>query len=218
MAGVISKPIFVKEGDQLSFLADNDLTFGQIAKLTDTGDRTVDVCGVGETGFGVVIGGNMNARTQTANTVEAGQYATLRCTGICNVLTDTSAILVGSLSDVIFPYLGAQIISLQPKFHLPILEQPLLILGSALLGSLAGIKLKTTKIPHTFHVFLSVFASLFYLMAYTTNFTLIHFFLSIIVVSIAVIIPCCVSDILLPFFFLKKKIRTCDCHSQHCKA
>jgi hypothetical protein len=127
-----------------------------------------------------------------------------------------SAIVIGSLSDIIFPFLGGSIFGLQVKFHLPIIEKPLLILGSAILGSIMGIITKTTKLPHLFHVGLSVFASLFYLLAFSTTQSIIGFIFAIIIVFIAVIIPCCVSDILLPFFFLGKKIKQCNCHEHKC--
>jgi hypothetical protein len=127
-----------------------------------------------------------------------------------------SAIVIGSLSDVIFPFLGGAIFGLQTHFHLPIIENPLMILGSALIGGIIGIATKITKIPHLLHVGISVFASLFYLLAFSTTQSIIGFILAIIIIFIAVIIPCCISDILLPFFFLGKKIKQCDCSFRKC--
>jgi hypothetical protein len=125
-----------------------------------------------------------------------------------------SAIVIGSVSDVILPFLGAKILFLEPEFHLPIIEETLLILGAATVGSIIGILTKATKTSHTLHVLLSVFASLFYLTAFTTGIGIIHLLISIIIVAIAVVIPCCVSDIVFPFFFLKKKIKTCSCKNK----
>ncbi|MDA3836598.1 MAG: hypothetical protein PF542_03165 [Nanoarchaeota archaeon] len=127
-----------------------------------------------------------------------------------------SALAIGTISDIIFPYLGSAALQLHPYFHFSIIEKPFLILGSALVGSIIGITTKTTKIPHTLHVGLSVFASLFYILAFTTGLTILHFVLSIIIILIAVVIPCCLSDILLPFFFLGKKIKHCHCETGHC--
>jgi hypothetical protein len=123
----------------------------------------------------------------------------------------TSAILVGSISDVIFPFLGGIIFGLDMHFHLPLIESPIIIICMALLGSIAGILTKTTKIPHLFHVGLSVFASLFYMLAFSNEMSMIFFIGALVIVTIAVIIPCCVSDILMPFFFLGKKIKSCHC-------
>jgi len=121
------------------------------------------------------------------------------------------AIIIGSISDIIFPYIGGLILNMHMHFHLPIFEKPILILGSALIGSIIGISTKLTKIPHIIHVTLSVFASLFYILAFGTNFTLIKFIGIFIIIIIAVIVPCCTSDILFPFFFLGKRIKTCNC-------
>jgi|APSaa5957512622_1039677.scaffolds.fasta_scaffold29330_2 hypothetical protein len=123
-----------------------------------------------------------------------------------------SAILIGSISDIIFPWLGGQVLFLKTTFHLPLLEIPLLILGISILGSLAGIWLKKTKFPHFLHVFLSAFASLFYILTFSPQLNAIFIILSIIIIFIAVIIPCCVSDIIMPFLFLKQDIKQCNCH------
>jgi hypothetical protein len=124
-----------------------------------------------------------------------------------------SSILIGSLSDILLPFLGATALFLKPEFHLPIIEKPLIILASALFGSFIGINAKITKLPHTFHVMLSVFASIFYLTAFTPNLSLIYLIISSIIIIIAVVIPCCISDIMLPFFFLGRKINHCSCHN-----
>jgi hypothetical protein len=123
----------------------------------------------------------------------------------------SGAIILGSLSDIIFPWLGGNLLTLKTSFHLPLIEMPLVILGFALIGSFIGISTKITKIPHFAHVGLSVFASLFYLLAFSPIFNTTYFVEVFIIVFIAVIIPCCVSDILYPFFFLGKKIKHCNC-------
>ncbi len=119
----------------------------------------------------------------------------------------TGAIIIGSLSDIIFPWLGGNIFNLRPSFHLLLIEKPLLILAAAIIGSLIGIFTKITKIPHFIHVFLSVFASLFYLLAFSSGFNLIYFISAFLIVFISVIIPCCISDILFPFFFIGEKFK-----------
>ena len=123
----------------------------------------------------------------------------------------SGAIIIESLSDVIFPYLGGTLLNLQTEFHLPLIEEPLIVLTSVLIGSLIGIKTQATKQSHFAHVFLSVFASLFYLLAFSTIMTTSTLLLASIIVFIAVIIPCCIGDILFPFFFMGKKIKCCDC-------
>lgn len=115
------------------------------------------------------------------------------------------AIIIGSLSDVIFPYFGWIFLNLDIHFHLPLIEETIPVLFSALIGGLAGILTRTTKYPHFIHVFLSVFASLFYLLVFSLVFSLSYFIATFFIVFGAVIIPCCLSDIVFPFFFLPKR-------------
>ena len=114
------------------------------------------------------------------------------------------AIIIGSISDIIFPYLGGTLLNLNTEFHLPIIENTLLILLVAAIGSVLG-TFKITKIPHMLHVLLSVFASLFYLITFSPEFNMIYFIASFFIVFIAVIIPCCVSDIIFPLLFVRRK-------------
>lgn len=116
----------------------------------------------------------------------------------------TGSIIIGSMSDIIFPYLGAILLGLNTSFHLSLIESPVIILSSALIGSIIGISTKITKVPHFIHVFLSVFASLFYLLAFTSGFNILNFIGAFFIVFIAVIIPCCLSDIIYPLLFIKK--------------
>lgn len=117
----------------------------------------------------------------------------------------TGSIIIGSLSDIILPWLGGKSLGFNISFHLALIEEPFLILSTAILGSLFGILTKLTKIPHFIHVFLSVFASLFYLTSFTIGINLLQFILSLIIVFIAVLIPCCISDIIFPMLFVKKQ-------------
>ena len=121
------------------------------------------------------------------------------------------SIIIGSLSDIILPWLGGSLLGFGTSFHLLLIEKPVLILLLGLIGSSIGISTKTTKMPHFIHVFLSVFASLFYLLAFSQIFNTFYFIGAFLIVLIAVIIPCCMSDMLFPFFFLGEKIKKCKC-------
>jgi len=123
----------------------------------------------------------------------------------------SGSILIGSLSDIILPWLGGNLFGLSTSFHLPLFEEPLVIISASLLGAIIGISTKITKIPHLLHVGISVFASLFYLLAFSQFFNASYFILALVIVLIAVVIPCCISDILYPFFFLNEKIKHCNC-------
>jgi len=121
------------------------------------------------------------------------------------------AFFLGTFSDIIFPYLGALIFNLNPEFHFPLISSPLIISSSLIIGSIVGVKTKLTKLPHFTHVLLSVFASLFYLFAFSNITSFISGIFAFIVIFIAVIIPCCLSDILFPFIFLGECIKKCGC-------
>lgn len=114
------------------------------------------------------------------------------------------SIVIGSLSDVVFPYLGGSLLQLDMDFHLPLIEAPFIILLISSVGSIIGIKTKLTKLPHFVHVFLSVFASLFYLLAFSSSLNIVLLGISSLIIFIAVLIPCCISDIIFPLFFLDK--------------
>lgn len=115
-----------------------------------------------------------------------------------------SSIVIGSLSDVILPYTGSLILGLKPEFHLPLIEEFFVIFSAGLLGCILGLIMGLTKLPHFLHIFLSTIASLFYIIQYST-FTLISFIGIFFVLFIAVIIPCCTSDIVFPVLFLREK-------------
>lgn len=96
MAGVVSTPIFVKEGAYLSLTADNAVTLGNVIQFTATGTDTCDVGAANTTILGVAVSGDRYSRTQTDNQVAAGNKVTVATRGIVRVYTGTSAILKGS--------------------------------------------------------------------------------------------------------------------------
>jgi len=138
-----------------------------------------------------------------SSAVTAGIYYKYKKNVILSLIIGVfGAIIIGSLSDIIFPWMGGVFLGLHMHFHLPLIELPIIVFGAALAGSVIGIKTIATKMPHFVHVFLSVFASLFYLLTFSVSFELSYFTGAFLIVFISVIIPCCISDILFPFFFI----------------
>ena len=119
------------------------------------------------------------------------------------------AILIGSLSDIVLPWIAGNLFSLETSFHLPIVENPFLIFSVALVGAAIGMKWGLFKISHSIHVFLSVFASLFYLLAFSIEINALIILLFSLIVFLAVFIPCCISDIIFPILFIKKPCKDC---------
>ena len=100
MAGIVSKPIFYKDGQYLSMLADNAITLGNVVQITATGTNTCDVGAANKTCAGVATGGNRFSRTSTDNSIAAGEKVTICTRGVVYVYTGTSAIVRGSFLEM----------------------------------------------------------------------------------------------------------------------
>lgn len=117
-----------------------------------------------------------------------------------------------SLSDSIFPYIGGLLIGGEMHFHVDILEHPGLVLPFAAVGTLAGLAAprsfeKATEYSHSMHVFVSAVASILYLMAFGLD-DWTHALGGVFLVTIvAVMLPCCLSDIVFPL----------TCTHAHCR-
>ena len=121
-----------------------------------------------------------------------------------------SAILIGSLSDIIFPYVGGVIFGLKTVFELELIEKPVIIIGVALFGCAIGIATRVSEIPHFLHIGISITASLLYLFAFGSVLTTFGIIASLIIVFFAVLIPCCISDIIFPMLFIKDLVHCCN--------
>ena len=117
------------------------------------------------------------------------------------------SVAICSVSDIIFPYLGGALIGFPITLHVCFIEHTWLITLSALAGISIGLLRPWTRFPHAGHVLLSTYASLFYLTAFGTADWIPLFPLIFLVLFVAVWIPCCVSDIVFPLLFVRKKKR-----------
>ena len=99
VGGTVSTPVFIKDGQYMSFTADAAITIGNIVELTTTGTDTCTKGTVADgatTYLGVAVGGDRFSRTQTDDVIAAGSKVTVCSRGVVRVYTDTSAILIGS--------------------------------------------------------------------------------------------------------------------------
>jgi len=114
---------------------------------------------------------------------------------------------IATLSDSIIPYLGEILLNLPNKgIHLGFIEKWWLVNPLALLGILIACFHPKTKFPHAGHVLLSTWASLFHIIMALGG--IINYFLIIIIflfLFLAVWLPCCLSDIIFPLLFVRKK-------------
>jgi len=123
---------------------------------------------------------------------------------------------IATLSDAIIPYLGGALLGIEIGFHLPFIETEKipfigieawkLINSAALVGIIIGYLRPTTKLPHSGHVFLSTWASLFYFTAFGVASWLPLLPLIFLFLFLAVWLPCCVSDIVFPLLFIRKSL------------
>ncbi len=121
------------------------------------------------------------------------------------------ATIICSISDILLPFLGGKILGFDMDFHLCIKEHPLIITPFLIIGIFAGFsasrKLKRPTIySHTFHVILSTMASIFYLISFGLVDWIGRIALVFILVTLAVVVPCCLSDIIFPLIFVKKEV------------
>jgi hypothetical protein len=127
----------------------------------------------------------------------------------CNFLWAIAIGYVGSigiatLSDSIIPYVGELLLLLPHKgIHIGFIEKPWLTNSTAFLGIAAAFLRPMTKFPHSGHVLISTWASLFHIMmAMGQTINLITIIAVFVFLFLAVWLPCCLSDIIFPLLFV----------------
>ena len=148
--------------------------------------------------------------------VTASMYKLHKCgrtKGKCSIWTlliigYLGSVGIATLSDSVIPYIGESLLNLPNRgIHLGFIEKWWLVNPLAILGVAIAYFRPATKFPHSGHVLLSTWASLFHIimalgLGQTVNwlfYTAIFLFL-----FLAVWIPCCLSDIVFPLLFVKE--------------
>lgn len=124
------------------------------------------------------------------------------------------AVIVGALgtvipcglSDYIFPYIGGRLLGQAMELHVCIVQHPQLFFPFLALGIIGGFWAEehvtgSHLFSHGAHVFVSSAASLLYLVSFgfTSWMTDVRFvFPAFAIIVLAVWIPCCISDIVVP--------------------
>ena len=142
--------------------------------------------------------------------VTASMYE-LHTRGKCNlwiliIIGYIGSIGIATLSDSIIPYIGETLLNLPNKgIHLGFIEKWWLVNPLAFIGILIAYFRPTTKFPHSGHVLLSTWASLFHIiMALGSSPSLSSYIVIFFFLFISVWIPCCISDIVFPLLFVKE--------------
>ncbi len=120
------------------------------------------------------------------------------------------SILICGVSDVIIPYCSGFVFGMDFEFHICILDHPFIILPFVAIGIFVGIIAmerveKTTFFSHSGHVFTSSMASMLYLISFGLVDWFDHVGSVFIIIILAVIIPCCSSDIVYPLLLTKER-------------
>lgn len=119
------------------------------------------------------------------------------------------AVGICGISDIFIPFIAGFLLGVKMHLHICIIEHPSLILPFVLTGIFAGFIVpdttqKSTIFSHAAHVLVSSMASILYLI----GFGLIEWIhvagMVFIYMVLAVIIPCCTSDIIFPLLLTKK--------------
>jgi hypothetical protein len=121
---------------------------------------------------------------------------------------------IATLSDAVIPFVEGSALSIDIGFHLPFIETEafpylgipkwIVINSAAAIGIAIGFWKQFTKIPHSGHVLLSTWASLFYFTAFGTASWVPLLPLIFVFLFLAVWLPCCLSDIVFPLLFVRK--------------
>ena len=117
-----------------------------------------------------------------------------------------------TLADILFPWMGGRLLGQPMAFHVCAIEEPFLIWPCVALGVATGMFAagnvrRLTLYSHSGHVLVSAFASSLYLMSFGVDNWMSHFGWVLLIVTVAVVVPCCASDIILPLMFTKRRRR-----------
>ncbi|MDD5565505.1 MAG: hypothetical protein PHG31_01220 [Candidatus Omnitrophica bacterium] len=130
--------------------------------------------------------------------------------GKCNfwvlvVIGYVGSVGIATVSDSLIPYVAESLFGMPNRgIHLGFIEKWWLVNPLAIIGITVAYYKPTTKFPHSLHVLLSTWASLFHMiMAKIGNLNWLSCIAIFIFLFLAVWIPCCVSDIVFPLLFVK---------------
>lgn len=144
--------------------------------------------------------------------VTASLYRLYKRNLVVNVIVGyLGAVVIGTLSDIILPHLGGLLLGASMEhIHIGFIEHWYVVNPLALLGVAIALWRPTTKFPHSGHMLLSTWASLFYLTGYghgghgQETYWLPLLPAAFVVLFLAVWLPCCLSDIVFPMLFVRR--------------
>ncbi|MGA9530947.1 MAG: hypothetical protein WBQ73_03615 [Candidatus Babeliales bacterium] len=130
------------------------------------------------------------------------------------IINGLSAVFFCSLSDVIIPYVGGMLMGMELDLHFCFLEELSNVVPFLCVGILNGFimskhhsskQLGFSLYSHFIHILISAFASLFYLTSQGVAHWYHNMGMVFVFLLIAVVVPCTLSDLVVPFFVAKNK-------------
>jgi len=138
------------------------------------------------------------------------------------------SVVIGTLSDSLIPYVGEVLLGMRieshaheqagfaEQAHIGFIEGWYIVIPAAIAGVLIALFKPKTKVPHAGHVLLSTWASSFHmLMAMGGNISVLKMVGSFGFLFLAVLLPCCFSDIVFPLLFVKSPDDLSHFHHHH---
>ncbi|MBN3038003.1 MAG: hypothetical protein JW869_01140 [Candidatus Omnitrophica bacterium] len=132
--------------------------------------------------------------------------------GKCNlwllfIIGYVGSVGIATLSDSVIPFLGETMLGMPHRqVHIGFIEKWWLINPLAIIGITIAYKRPSTKFPHLGHVLISTWASIFHIkMAAEGTLSLSSYAVVFAFLFLSVWLPCCISDIVFPLLFVKKK-------------
>jgi len=118
------------------------------------------------------------------------------------------AIVLCGISDIFIPFIAGYLLGVKMQLHIGIVAHPMLILPFLFFGMFMGFVLPTvvesTIFSHAAHVLISSMASIFYLVSFGVTEWIPVGGMVFIYMVLAVMVPCCTSDIVFPLLLVKK--------------
>lgn len=119
------------------------------------------------------------------------------------------AVGICGISDIFIPYIAGFLLGVKMHLHICIIEHPGLILPFLITGIFAGLIVpdttqKSTIFSHAGHILVSSMASILYLIGFGLTEWIHVAGMVFIYMVLAVMIPCCMSDIVFPLLLTEK--------------
>ncbi len=127
----------------------------------------------------------------------------------------TGSVGIATLSDIVIPYVGGDILGIPWEFELPFIETSnmpfigipkwIIVNAAAVIGMGIAYWKPTTRFPHMGHVLLSTWASLFSFTAFGMADWIPLLPYIFLFLFLSVWLPCCVSDIVYPLLWVREE-------------